>query len=75
MAPKKLSEREALHRDVEFERLSPADADARLIELGQKPFQYRRPDLSRLDPMLENEWTLPMAAAWFIWRSAVAVRD
>jgi hypothetical protein len=68
------SKRKALYRDVEYERLSPAEADERLRTLGLQPFE-KRPDPSTFDPMLEAEWTLPMAAAWFIWRSPDAVRD
>ena len=41
---------------------------------GREPFE-KRPDVSALDPMNEELWTLPMAAAWFIWRSPRAVRD
>ena len=41
---------------------------------GREPFE-KRPDVSALDPMKEELWTLPMAAAWFIWRSPQAVRD
>ena len=33
------------------------------------------PNIAAFDPMQEEKWTLPMAAAWFIWRSTDAVRD
>jgi hypothetical protein len=33
------------------------------------------PNETATDPMRLEQWTLPMAAAWFIWRSTVAVRD
>ena len=74
MTPEETRDRQALYRDVQYERMSPAEADAQLRQWGQEPFQSR-PDPSRFDPMTESEWTLPMAAAWFIWRSPDAVRD
>jgi hypothetical protein len=33
------------------------------------------PEFANFDPQLADVWTLPMAAAWFIWRSYDAVRD
>jgi hypothetical protein len=30
---------------------------------------------ANFDPEVADEWTWPMAAAWFIWRNYVAVRD
>jgi hypothetical protein len=75
MTPEEAHKRKNLYRDVEYTRMTPADADAQLAELGQEPFQRQRPDRSNLDPLSEKEWTLPMAAAWFIWRSPDAVRD
>jgi len=74
MTPEDARERKALNREVRYGQTTPAEADAILEEWGQKPFQAR-PDPSRSDPMAEAEWTLPMAAAWFIWRSPDAVRD
>ncbi len=74
MTPEEAHVRKALYLEVEYERISPAEADAQLIQWGWEPFQSR-PDPSRFDPMTETEWTLPMAAAWFIWRSLDAVRD
>lgn len=55
-------------------RLTPQQAEASARERGQAPLA-RRPDTSGLDPMQEEHWTLPMAAAWFIWRSPAAVKD
>jgi hypothetical protein len=75
MTPEESRNREALYREVEYGRRSSAEADTQLKKWGQRPFQRRRADLSSLDPMTEAEWTLPMAAAWFIWRSHDAVRD
>jgi hypothetical protein len=49
-------------------------AEAWVDAIGDKPVPALT-DSRSLDPMLEREWTLPMAAAWFIWRSPVAVRD
>ena len=42
--------------------------------MGFEPFPPF-PNIAEFDPMGEQEWTLPMAAAWFIWRSVDAVRD
>ena len=69
-----LARREELYRKVERQRLSPVEADDRLRQLGLKPFESRF-DQSNFEPMQEEEWTLPMATAWFIWRSCDAVRD
>lgn len=55
-------------------RLTFQQAEAWARERGQAPLA-RRPDTSGLDPMQEEHWTLPMAAAWFIWRSPAAVSD
>lgn len=55
-------------------RLTFQQAEAWARERGQAPLA-RRPDTSGLDPMQEEHWTLPMAAAWFIWRSPAAVKD
>jgi hypothetical protein len=33
------------------------------------------PNIDEFKPILEQELTLPMAAAWFIWRSIDAVRE
>jgi hypothetical protein len=33
------------------------------------------PEFANFDPKSAHVWTLPMAAAWFIWRSYDAVRD
>jgi hypothetical protein len=74
MTTEESRDRQALYREVQHERISPAAADAQLRQWGQRPFQSRQ-DPIIFDPMTEPEWTLPMAAAWFIWRSAEAVRD
>jgi hypothetical protein len=54
--------------------MMPAQAEEWARTSGREPFE-KRPDVSALDPMKEELWTLPMAAAWFIWRSPDAVRD
>jgi hypothetical protein len=74
MTPEQIRRRKALFREVEYGRISPAEADVQLRRWGQQPFQ-KRLDTSQFDPMTEEEWTLAMAAAWFIWRSLDAVRD
>jgi hypothetical protein len=72
MAPD--SKRKSLLHRVKYGRLSPSEAESLLKQSGSKPFE-RRPDLSAFDPWGLEEWTLPMAAAWFVWRSKDAVRD
>lgn len=55
-------------------KMMPAQAELWARATGREPFE-KRPDVSALDPMKEELWTLPMAAAWFIWHSPHAVRD
>jgi hypothetical protein len=54
--------------------MSPWEAERWAEENGLEPFS-KRPDPTNFDPMREPQWTLPMAAAWFLWRSPDAVRD
>jgi hypothetical protein len=55
-------------------KMTPAQAETWARANGREPLE-KRPDVSAHDPMKEELWTLPMAAAWFIWRSPHAVRD
>jgi hypothetical protein len=55
-------------------KMTPAQAEIWARANGREPFA-KRPDVSAHDPMKEELWTLPMAAAWFIWHSPHAVRD
>jgi hypothetical protein len=66
--------REQIFDCVRQGELSPTMAEAWLDSMGYGSVPTLT-DLRSLDPMLEREWTLPMAAAWFIWRSPIAVRD
>jgi hypothetical protein len=67
-------ERANILDSVRAGKMTPAQAELWAKANGQEPFE-RRPDVSALDPMKQELWTLPMAAAWFIWRSPHAVRD
>jgi len=54
---------------------TPADAEAwSNVHSKERPF-VSVPAHDRFDPMCEPEWTLAMAAAWVIWRTADAVRE
>jgi hypothetical protein len=54
--------------------IPPSLAQKWVTNMGLEPFPSFS-NLGAFDPMQEQEWTLPMAAAWFIWRSTDAVRD
>ena len=66
--------REKKIADVENGRLQPQDAERWAKEQGQEPFSSK-PDVAASEVWAVERWTLPMAAAWFIWRSPDAVRD
>jgi hypothetical protein len=53
--------------------ITPEQAEEEALRLGVGPLA-RRPDSDAFDPMKEPWWTLPMAAAWVIWRTPAAVR-
>jgi hypothetical protein len=59
---------------VRFGDFSPSLAEQWVTNIGLEPFPPF-PNIEAFDPMQEQEWTLPMAAAHFIWRSTDAVRD
>ncbi len=67
-------ERANILDSVRAGKMMPAQAELWARATGREPFE-KRPDVSALDPMKEELWTLPMAAAWFIWHSPHAVRD
>jgi hypothetical protein len=74
-----MSDDETVKRDEILARtkrleMSPWEAERWAQEHGEEPFA-RKPDPDDFDPMQEAMWTLPMAAAWLIWRSPEAVRD
>jgi hypothetical protein len=66
--------RAEIRSKVEAGRMSPDDAEAWATANKQPAFE-KRPDVSGLDPMALDRWTLPMSAAYFIWRDVDAVRD
>jgi hypothetical protein len=69
-----LPNRAEIIESVRLGDISPQMAELWNSNMGWEPFPDFR-DKTKFDPMQESEWTLPMAAAWFIWRSLDAVRD
>jgi hypothetical protein len=53
--------------------ITPAEIEAELKAKGLEPLAVK-PDPKKFDPMAEIWWTLPMAAAWIVWRTPHAVR-
>jgi hypothetical protein len=72
--PDTMPSRETTLAAVRFGEISPSMAEKWVTNSGQEPFPPF-PNLEAFDPMQEQEWTLPMAAAYSIWRSTDAVRD
>ncbi len=70
----KIGDREGILASVLFGEVSPTLAENWVKNIGLEPFPLFS-NIAEFDPMGELEWTLPMAAAWFIWRSVDAVRD
>jgi hypothetical protein len=68
------SARDELIRLVNQGRLKPQDAEFEARQRGLEPFTVI-PDPSAFDPMKEVTWSLLMALAWIMWRSAGAVRE
>src|SRR6516225_8268059 len=66
--------RERILAAVRFGDFSPSLAEQWVTNSCLEPFPPF-PNIEAFDPMQEQEWTLPMAAAHFIWRSTDAVRD
>jgi hypothetical protein len=66
--------REMILAMARFGEISPSTAEKWIREEGFEPIPPF-PHIAAFDPMQEPEWTLPMAAAWFIWHSSDAVRD
>ncbi len=64
--------RDALTEALQYGRITPAQAEARLRELGLAPL-LPQPDPVDFDPMREAHWTLVMAIAWVAWRSTTEV--
>ena len=52
---------------------TPDEIEAELAAKGLPPLAFT-PDPARFDSMAQPWWTLPMAAAWIIWRTPHAVR-
>jgi hypothetical protein len=56
------------------DKMTPDEAEAWASGRNLPPFAAS-PDVARFDPMTEPDWTLAMAAAWFIWRTPEKVRE
>jgi hypothetical protein len=63
---------EAILVKVRDGELSPQAAEEWATARHRPPFAGK-PDPQGLDPMTEPLWTIPMALAWFIWRTKDAV--
>jgi hypothetical protein len=68
------SKRDKLYKEVLYGRVTPDEAEKLAKTRGFEAFA-KTPDPLVFDAGRESKWTLPMAAAWFIWRSLAAVRD
>ena len=66
--------RDELAEAVQYGRISPDDADAKLKGMGLAPLAPQ-PDPAKYDPMCEVWWTLPMTLAWIAWRTTGDVRE
>ena len=64
--------RDAIAEAVQYGRMTPSEAEAKLRELGLPPLAPD-PDPSHFDPMGDRWWTLPMTIAWIAWRSVEEV--
>jgi hypothetical protein len=69
-----MPDREMTLASVRFGDISPSMAAKWIGDIEFEPIPSF-PNIAAFDPMQEEKWTLPMAAAWFIWRSTDAVRD
>ena len=58
---------------VKFGRIKPDEAEAEAKRLGLEPFA-RVPNPDDYDPLIEANWTLPMAINWIAHRTVEAVR-
>jgi len=66
--------RDELAEAVQYGRMTPEEAEAKLQELGLPPLAPQ-PDPLNFNPMEEVWWTLPMTVAWIAWRNGADVRD
>ena len=66
--------RDELSGAVQYGRMKPEEAEAKLKELGLPPLA-RQPDPDKFNPMGEVWWTLPMTVSWIAWRSHEDVRS
>lgn len=66
--------RDELAEAVQYGRMTPNEAEAKLKELGLPPLAPQ-PDPINFRPMAEVWWTLPMAVAWIAWRTSADVRE
>jgi hypothetical protein len=66
--------RDEIAEALQYGRMKPEEAEARLKELGLPPLAPQ-PDPATFNPMREVWWSLPMTVAWIAWRNSADVRD
>src|SRR4051794_36513275 len=59
---------------VQYGRMTPNEAEAKLKELGLPPLAPQ-PHPADFYPMNEVWWSLPMTDAWIAWRTSADVRE
>lgn len=64
--------RDKLIDDVQQGKLTPGEAEAKARRNGLGPLEYQ-PPIESSNPMLEPDWSLPMAVAWIRDQSPAAV--
>lgn len=72
--PTRLDPRDAILDRAYRGEITPEQAEEKASLLGVGPLA-RTPGANTFDPMKERWWTLPMTAAWIIWRTSTAVRS
>ena len=66
--------RDELAEAVQYGRMTPNDAEAKLKELGLRPLAPQ-PNPADYNAMNEVWWSLPMTVAWIAWRTSADVRE
>src|SRR5262249_22556593 len=61
--------RDEIAEAVQYGRMTPTEAEAKLKELGLPPLAPQ-PNPADYNPMGQVWWTLPMTVAWIVWRTS-----
>jgi hypothetical protein len=64
--------RDEIAEAVQYGRMTPSEAEAKLKELGFPPLALQ-PDPADYDPIEQVWWSLPMTVAWIVWRASIEV--